>query len=103
MSILCLLYYNHRMVSKSDNILRTRPIGETYEIYNKKHNHKLQFVKRSEDQYDDLNKPKAYISAGEILRQHKLEHSGTVRGSSNHPSFIIITSGPNRGKKLSEL
>ena len=103
MSILCLLYYNHRMVSKSDIIFRTQPIGETYEIYNKKHNHKLQFVKRSEDQYEDLNKPKTYTSAGEILRQHKLEHSGTVRGSRNHPSFITITSGPNRGKKLSEL
>ena len=92
-----------RKVSKSDNILRTRPIGETYEIYNKKHNHKLQFVKRSEDQYDDLNKPKTYKSTGEMLRQHKLEHSGTARGSRNHPSFFTITSGPNRGKKLSEL
>ena len=91
------------MVSESDIILRTRPIGETYEVYNKKHNHKLQFVKRSEDQYDDLNKPKAYTSAGQILEQHKLEHSGTVNGSSSRPSFFKITSGPDRGKKLSEL
>ena len=88
-------------LSKSDIILRTRPVGETYEVNCS--NNKLQFVQRSKDQYDDLNKPKIYTSAGEILRQHKLEHSGSLKGSSNRPSFIKITSGLDRGKKLSEV
>jgi len=89
------------MLAKADIILRTRPDGETYEVYTSKH--KLQFVKRSRDQYEDLNKPKKYTLAGEILKQHKLEHSGSEKGSSNRPEFITITSGPDRGKRLSEL
>jgi hypothetical protein len=89
------------MVSQSDTILRVRPVGETYEVICS--NHKLQFVQSSRGQFEDLNKTKTYKTVGEILKQHKLENSGVARGYSNRPLFIIITSGPDRGKKLSEL
>jgi hypothetical protein len=89
------------MPSKSDNILRGRPNGETYEVNGS--NHKLQFVKIREDIYEDLNKEKIYTSAHSILKQHKLEHSGSESGVSSNPHFISVTSGLLKGKKLSDI
>jgi hypothetical protein len=88
-------------VSKCDLILATRPVGETYEINGS--NHKVQFTKVSLNEYHDLNKNKTYTTAGEILRQHCLEHLGTTHGASTRPKYIKITSGLDRGKKLSDI
>ena len=52
---------------------------------------------------EDHRNMNTYKDAKNILSQHKFEHSGIKSGVSNRPDFFRITSGPDRGKLLSDI
>jgi hypothetical protein len=90
------------MLSESDRILATRPIGETYVA--ECNGHRLHFRKEGNSQYKDLNKQVLYSSVSEILKQHSFEvHGYHTGGVSNRPKFITIKSGPNSDTRLDRI
>lgn len=75
-------------------------IGKSYAVFGK--GVEIPFTK-TELGLEDHRNMNTYKSAGEILAQHRFEHSRIRICGSNRPIFFRITSGPDRGKLLSDI